>query len=43
MLDMAAVEEAPSMPAAKKPSAKELHKEETLARMEETMGGDQHS
>ena len=31
MLDMAAAEEAHSMPAAKKPSAKELRKEETLA------------
>ena len=37
MLDLAAAEEAPSMSAAKKPSAKE----ETLARMEQTRDGSQ--
>ncbi len=37
MLDVAAAEEAPSMPAAKKPSAKKLRKEETLARMDQAM------
>ena len=41
MLDMAAAEEAHSMPAAKKPSAKELRKEETLAWMEQMRGAGQ--
>ncbi len=41
MLDVAVAEEAPSMPAAKKPSAKEMRKEETLARMEQAMYGGQ--
>ncbi len=42
VLDVAAAEEAPSMPAAKQSSAKELRKEETLASMEKAMHGGQH-
>jgi hypothetical protein len=39
MLDMVAAEEAPSIPVVKKPSAKEMRKEEKLAGMELTRGG----
>jgi hypothetical protein len=39
MLDMAVAEEASSIPAVKKPSAKEMRKEETLAGMEQRRGG----
>ncbi len=42
MLGVAATEEATSMPAAKNPSAKEMRKEETFARIEQTRDGDQH-